>query len=186
MSDFPGYEMPVSPILTPFSPASLGLPLIDLVMTLGTVVSTAWPSANLALFYPFRLTSWATAYQLLFFVGATSSGNIDVGIYDSQLHKVVSAGSTAMSATVNTVQELNIADTVLPPGDYLLAGACDNTTGTVFLVASLADELVLSSLPVYQQAGLTAAALTDPAVPVLATASNPPIVAVGIQFRSVF
>lgn len=129
--------------------------------------------------------NWGTAYQLLFYVGATSSGNIDVGIYDSQQNRIVSAGSTAMSATINTVQEINIADTVLSPGEYFLAVACDNTTGTVFQRA-YADELVLAGVPIYSQTGLTAAALTNPGTAVISAAASPSTVACGIQFTSVF
>lgn len=183
MSDFPIYEVPVSPILTPWSPESLGNAGNAFGRPLGGASSSTWVAANKAFYYPFRLSSWATAYQLLFWVGATSSGNIDVGIYDRQLHRIVSAGSTAMSATVNTVQELNITDTVLPPGDYLLGGVCSNTTGTV-LLHTLADELALSAMPIYEEAN--ALPLPDPATPVVSTQSTPPIVAIGIQFRSVF
>lgn len=148
--------------------------------------STAWPTANKAFFFPFRLTEWATAYQLLFWVGATSSGNLNVGIYDNEFNLIVSAGSTAMSATVNTVQELNIADTVLPPGDYYLAVAVDNITGTCFKAGGLADESTLSSIPVYEQAGLTAATLTNPGVPVVTTEGTIHVWIVGIQFRNIF
>ena len=189
MAGMSDYAMPAPVVVTPFhyestgrASASSGLATLP---TLGGAASTAWTAANKALFYPFRLTGWAIAYQLLFWVGATSSGNLDVGIFDSNKNKIVSAGSTAMSATVNTVQELNITDTVLAPGEYLLGAAVDNTTGTVFAVAA-SDEISLSNYPIYEQASLTAAALTDPAVPVPFTGSSVPIVAVGIQLRSVF
>ncbi len=185
MSDFPGYEMPVGPILTPFSPEAQGSAAnsVSAIGTIGAATSSTWPTNNIALYYPFRLTSWATAYQLLFWVGATSSGNIDVGIYDSQYNRIVSAGTTAMSATVNTVQEINITDTVLSPGDYLLGGACSTTAGTVFrLLAN--DEIGLSGGVAYEQA--SAMPLPDPAVPVISTNANPVFAVIGIQFRSVF
>lgn len=182
--DFPTYRMPPPPILTPFHPDSLGLTLPGAGLTpLGSSTSSAWPADNLALFYPFRLYDWATAYQLLFWVGATSSGNIDVGIYDSQKNLIVSSGSTAMSATVNTVQELNITDTVLPPGDYLLGMVCSTTVGTAF-GASGVDELALSTLTVYEQG--TALPLPDPCAPVISTMATPTRFVCGIQFRSVF
>ena len=182
--DFPTYRMPPPPILTPFHPDSLGMALPGgASAALGSIASSAWPADNLALFYPFRLYDWATAYQLLFWVGATSSGNIDVGIYDSQKNLIVSAGSTAMSATVNTVQELNIADTVLPPGDYLLGVACSTTGGTTFTTAT-ADELLLSVHPIYEQA--SALPLPDPCVPVSTTQTSTARVVCGIQFRTVF
>lgn len=182
MAEWPEYQLPAPPVLTPFSLESLGACIAGPILQgWGSFSSTQ--NANEAIFFPFRLTTWETAYQLLYLVGATSSGNIDVGIYDSQKNRIVSSGSTAMSATVNTVQELNITDTVLPPGDYLLAVATDNTTGTLF-GSGLADERSLSSIPIYEQA--SAFPLPDPCVPVIATGTVPSIRVVGIQFRSTF
>lgn len=188
MADCPVYQMPVPPVLTTAHPDALGTPAVANIAAgpLGNATSAAWPTANLALYIPFTLTEWATAYQLLWWVGGTSSGNIDVGIYDAQKNRIVSAGSTAMSATTNTVQELNITDTLMAPGRYFLAAACDNNTGTVFRIALGTDEIALSASPIYEQAGLTAAALTNPGVPVVTTLASPLLPIVGIQFRSVF
>src|SRR3990167_8517254 len=106
--DWPNYRLPPPPILTPFNPDSLGLSTQSVsTHTIGDSSSFTWLTANKAYYWPFVLYDWAVAYQLLFFVGATSSGNLDVGIYDSEKNLIVSAGSTAMSATVSTVQELN-------------------------------------------------------------------------------
>lgn len=185
MSDWPFESTPVSPILTPWSVEAAGAGLAGLGVPLWTLVSGTSDTANKAYFYPFRITSWVTVYQVLFWVGATSSGNIDVGVYDAQANRIVSAGSTAMSATVNTVQEINVTDTVLSPGKYFLAWAVDNTTGTVFRTA-LADELSLPSYAVYEQTGLTAAALPATATPVISTSTGPRIAAVGLQLVSVF
>lgn len=183
------YKMPPPPILTPWSPESLGIPIrgYNNTITLGGSVSGTYPVANKAYFYPFRLDDWATAYQLLFWVGATSAGNINVGIFDSQKNLIVSSGVTAMSATVNTVQELNITDTELPPGDYLLGVACSSATGTTFVNnVAAADEFVLAEMAIYEQAGLTNATFTDPAVPVPCTDSAPTPVGVGIQLVPIF
>lgn len=186
MADFPNVVYPPLPVLTPFHPDSLGSFLPNYATgTLGNATSSTWPTANAAHFYPFFLTQTAIAYQLLFYVGATSSGNIDVGIYDSQFNRIVSSGSTAMSATTNTVQELNIADTTLGAGEYFLAAGCDNATGTCFRVG-LADELVLPAVPLYIQTGLTGPTLPSTASPVISTSTNPFISAIGVQFRSVF
>lgn len=183
--DFPVPRIPPPPILTPFSLDSLGLEYSAISASgIGGIASASWAANNKAYFYPFRLFTWATAYQLLFTVGGTSSGNIDVGIYDSQLNRIVSAGSTGMSATVNTVQALNIADTVLPPGDYLLAVACSTTGGTWLRTPTLTDEVLLGSIPVYEQA--SAFPLPDPCVPVLCTDASQGIGAVGIQFVPTF
>ncbi|MDP3909266.1 MAG: hypothetical protein Q8Q14_02655 [Gemmatimonadales bacterium] len=184
--DWPNIKWPAPPVLTPFALESLGfgVPAPTGSASIGGATSSTWSVNNKAYFYPFRLHEFATAYQLLFWVGATSSGNIDVGIYDSQLNLIVSAGSTAMSATVNTVQEINITDTVLPPGDYLLGVACSTTAGTCFNSGGGVDDILLSSYPVYEQT--TALPLPDPAVPVLCTDSSPSRWVCGIQFVPTF
>jgi hypothetical protein len=177
-------RFPTFPVLTPFHMLSLGPAISGGNQTFSTgAISGTWPANDLALFYPFTLYDWATAYQLLFWVGATSSGNIDVGIYDSQGHRIVSSGSTAMSATVNTVQELNIADTVLPPGDYFIGVVCSTTAGTVFRALST-DEVALPNYPVYEQA--SALPLPSTATPVLSTQASPIVAVCGIQFRPTF
>ena len=180
--DFPTARLIPPPVLTPFNAEAYGLGRATFV--LGGATSATWPANDKAYYYPFRLHEFVTARQLLFWVGATSSGNIDVAIYDSQLNRIVAAGSTAMSATVNTWQEINITDTVLPPGDYYLGVACSTTAGTCFMSAGLADEQALSKWPIYEQA--SALPLPNPAVPVLCTDATPPVMAVGIQFASVF
>lgn len=186
--DFPRYSLPPPPILLPDSLESDWFGTQASAATNQTNSSNssfAWPVNNKAYFYPFRLLTFATVYQLLFFVGATSAGNIDVGIYDSQKRRIVSAGTTAMSATVNTVQELNVTDTVLPPGDYLLAAACSTTGGFVFGRSALNDELTLGAVPVYEQT--SALPLPDPCVPVLCTdASVPMSMSIGIQLVPTF
>lgn len=185
--DFPSYRMPTPPVMTPCTMHSLGAVLAGLssAVMIGSGFSTAWTANNKAYYYPFALTEFATARQLLFWVGATSSGDIDVGIYTGAGNLIVSAGSTAMSATVNTVQELNITDTLLAPGDYFLGVVCSTTVGTCFVALSDSDETVLSSLPVYQEA-LGGSTLPATATPVLSTDATPPIYIVGIQFASAF
>jgi len=182
MADFPSYMMPPPPILlTTCIDASVSqqgaTPLLS-------ASSNTWPTNNIATYVPFRLTSWATVYQLLFWVGATSAGNIDVGIYDAQKNKIVSSGSTAMSATVNTVQELNVTDTVLSPGNYLLAASCSTTSGTCFAQSAVSDEFGLSSFSLFQEA--SALPLPATATPVLTTATDTRLFCFGAQLRSVF
>ncbi len=186
--DFPAYKMPPPPILTPFHPDSMGMMLAaelfsGTISTMGQAISAAWPANNKAYYYPFRLTDHATAVQLLFMVGGTSSGNIDVGIYDAECRLIISAGTTAMSATIDTVQEINITDTPLAPGEYFLGVACSTTGGTGFRAVGN-DELAFGVCPVYEQA--TALPLPDPAVPVLCTDTAVSIWVCGIQFVPTF
>jgi hypothetical protein len=182
--DFPVPQLPPPPILTPFHPdAGMLGGMGSGHAVLGGTSSVAWPTANLALFVPFRLFMPATAYQLLFLVGATGAGNVDVGIYDSQKNLIVSSGSTLMSLTASTWQELNITDTLLLPGDYLLAAACSLTTATCFR-GTANDEVGLATMPLYEQAS---------AFPLPATCNPVPVTnvilfrfAYGIQFVPTF
>lgn len=132
-------------VLSPHSPAG---PLGGMVG--GAIASATYPSANLAIFYPVRVTRAFTVAQLFVLNGATVSGNIDVGIYDSAGTRLVSSGSTAQSGT-NAVQAFNIADTLLAAGWYYLAVAMDNITGT--LQRNTAGSFVMTaSLGIGQQA----------------------------------
>lgn len=182
--DFPAYSMPMPPITTTYHFPFAGFHYhVASSQPMNGATSQAWSSNNLAYYYPFRVYSHCVATQLLLFIGATSSGNIDVGIYDSGLRLIVSAGTTAMSVTVNTVQEINITDTELQPGDYLLGVALSTTAGTV-ITGFAADENTLSQQVIYEQA--SALPLPDPAVPVVSTQATPLRCVAGIQFVSAF
>ena len=184
MADLGNYVLPAPPILTPFAHENLGGFALAANSSFFAAVSDVW-TARVAYFYPVVLTDWATARQLLFWVGAVSAGNIDVGIYDAEKHLIVSSGSTPMSAVVNTVQELNIPDTPLAPGRYLLAAVSDSTTGTCFRAEpAQGDELFLSGAVVYDQP--SGFPLPDPCTPVVTTEVIPPIKVIGIQLSPTF
>lgn len=180
MADFPVPLLPTPAAITPFHAEAQGSP----ASVLGTAGSIAWPANNQAQYYPFTIYEHSLARQLFFWVGATSSGNIDVAIYDSALKRIVSMGTTAMSATVNTIQLVDITDTWLPPGRYLLGVACSTTGGTCFGTTANADEVALPGIAVYEQA--SAMPLPDPAVPVISTAASPFVAVAGIVFAAAF
>lgn len=102
-----------------------------LATTRGTLTSGVWATANAARLHPITLSKQVTVYQMATLNGTAVSGNIDIGIYDNNLNRLVSAGSTAQ-AGISSVQTFDVTDTVLPAGDYYLAISMDNTTGTVF------------------------------------------------------
>lgn len=178
--DWPTNRLPAPTIMSPFHPDSLGIVNITDVLA-GAASATL--TANKAYYFPFTLFDWATVYQLLLLIGATSSGNIDVGIYDDELNRILSAGSTAMSGTTDTVQEINVADTELPPGNYYIAVVVDNATGTVHYNA-INDDPGLSKFTVLEEA--SAFPLPATATPVLCTDSAVPIIAVGAQLFPTF
>lgn len=95
------------------------------LLAAGSSGSTAWPSANLAIFVPVRLAVPRTVYKIIIGAGSVAGGNFDVGIYDSGGNRLVSSGATARSATTEHV--LDITDTVIGPGTFYLAMAADGT-----------------------------------------------------------
>lgn len=89
------------------------------------VSSAAWPAANRAIYVPFILPEAVTALKMFVEV-TTQSGNMDVGIYNVSYARLVSMGSTAVAAA--GLQEFDITDTVMGPGQFYWGMCVDNTT----------------------------------------------------------
>lgn len=95
--------------------------IINLVSTTGAV----WPVASKALFCAFAVEFPVLAQKMAVQV-TTQAGNIDMGIYDEKGNRIVSKGTTATAAA--GLQVLDITDTLLLPGTYYMAMACDSAT----------------------------------------------------------
>lgn len=132
MSDFPNVH-PQNPVgaLSPSDPTCPTGGMILCSSGRSAAASAVWPSANRALFIPVVVPCRVTVFQLGWYNGATASGNVDAGIYDLAGNRLVSTGSIAQ-AGVSALQLVDTTDTVLPPGNYFLALAMDNITGTIF------------------------------------------------------
>lgn len=127
-----------------------------------TKASAIWPTANRAMFIPFEVESPLIAYSISIFNGNTVSGNIDVGIHDARtLVRLVSSGSTAQSG-IATLQNFNIADTLLNPGLYYMSMVFDNIVATMQRTSPTA--ILQQACGIKEQA--TAFPLPDPIVPV--------------------
>lgn len=96
--------------------------------------SAVWPAANRAIYIPFELDRAMLVTQMYCQNGATTAGNVDVGIYAGDGTRRVSSGSTAQSGT-NAVQTFDITDTWLGPGVYYMALASDSGSATFFRLA---------------------------------------------------
>lgn len=128
MSDWPSAATPSQRVIHAFGPQSMGVYLAATATAVAN--SNAWPTSNRAFFIPFVVTEPILAQQMGVSNGASVSGNIDVGIYDSQGNKLVTKGSTAQSGT-STEQLFDITDTPLDRGLYYMAVAMNNGTGTL-------------------------------------------------------
>jgi hypothetical protein len=125
---------PVSGHITPFSKES-GVELLALFGTAGqeNSRSTITTVANLAMFVPFVLHGPVTVVKLFADIGS-SSGNIDIGIYDEDGALIVSIGSTAQAGA--GIQSFDITDTRIGPGRFYLAIVSNNATGGLVALSS--------------------------------------------------
>jgi len=81
--------------------------------------SAVFPGANYAVLVPFSL-SFRQRFQTMFaHNGGAVVGNIDLGVYDFNLNRIASTGSTAQSGTT-TLQTISL-DVTLGPGKFYMA-----------------------------------------------------------------
>ncbi len=162
--DFPtsGVCPPVISSLSPY--AGTGC-LTYMANSFGAGASTAWPSANRAMFVPFWLPGPFVLASLFSYNGATATGNIDIGVYGVDGSLIASKGTTAQSGT-STLQILTITAKVLLPGRYYMAISASSTS-TTFVSRTPATNLTV-------RMGLLQAASQVPLAtgPTLATAAS--------------
>lgn len=131
----PGEFAPVPDnVIHPGHLNSIGLNLINLNIT--SYASTAWPTANKAIYVPFILHRPQTLYQVGWWNGtAAQAGTREVGIYLPDGTKVISGSATA--ATSDFLQTVDVTDTIVQPGLYFM-GMSDSGTATVWAYAPAA------------------------------------------------
>lgn len=178
MADFPIVRWPPRNVITPFHSEAIDA---TLNITIVSTTSVAFVD-ELIYFFPFRIYEPAVAVKMSYVVGATAAGNVDLGIYDSQGNLIVSTGLTAQG-TINTLQELDITDTLLNPGQYFMAIKCTDGTGTAFLTTQV-DENALANRPVYTEAGGAGAALPTTATLALSAQATIAFIAMGVHFNT--
>lgn len=92
-----------------------------------------WPTANLAIFVPFRLSGPYLVKKILWANGATAAGNIDVGVYSIGGARIFTTGSVAQSGT--SAQQSSSATgggiSIPGPGNFFLAVAKDDISGSL-------------------------------------------------------
>jgi hypothetical protein len=105
--------------------------------------STGTTSANTAFFIGTTLYSFVTVTALRFRFGTGGSGHYDIGIYDGNGNRLVSAGSTV---TASGTQTYTLPTPIaLSPGRYYLAFWIDNATDTITKGNANANNVVCQS-----------------------------------------
>jgi hypothetical protein len=142
VADFPGYS-PLALSAGGVLSTSVALQTLDDT----TAASTAWPSANLAIFVPIRIPVPVTVYKMAAGAGLTAAGNFDVGIYDSSGNRLVSSGATAKGSSVEHI--IDVTDTVIGPGVYYLAMSADGTNNYMMKTPSGTSPVPLQKVRLY-------------------------------------
>lgn len=141
----------------------------------GLVVATsAWPTANRALWTSLHLPSTVRLNSVSVWCGATGSGTFDLGIYDSLgTTRMASLGSTSLVAT--SINTWTLATPILLEAGvrYYLGMSCSTVSATIRRMAPTA--LSLRAAGAFQQA--TAHPLPAPSTPAQATSAYTPVFA---------
>jgi hypothetical protein len=120
-------------MLTPWSPASLGVELAALGVAAPS--STAWGTANLARIVPIVVVKTVEVVKAFWGNGASVAGNVDVAIYGTNAERFCATGSTGQVG-VNVLQEATLTGTLrLTPGRYYMALALSSAAATVLASA---------------------------------------------------
>lgn len=147
-------------------------------LSLNTYASTAWPTASKAFYIPFFVSKQITFTTLFTVNGATTSGNIDLGVYDANGTKIVSSGSTAQSGA-SALQKVTVASTSIGPGIFYLAMSVDNVTATVY--RTIGGQVLRTKMTGMAE---QASAFVLPATATFATLTPDFIPMVGLSVRS--
>ena len=92
--------------------------------------SSAWGTANLIGYYPFLCITPFLVQRVFWGNGATVSGNVDVGVYNTDGVLLLNAGSTAQ-ATINVAQSVALGTPyLLTPDLYYFGVAASSATAT--------------------------------------------------------
>lgn len=127
--------IPPLPTITPFHVDSYGLGAVVSGMANIDAASATYPSASIALFYPFVIApNVSVSFDRMFtWNGAAISDSIDLGIYTPDGLRLRSVGLTAQSGSANVLQIFTLSGALmLGPGPYYLAICMNGTTGTFF------------------------------------------------------
>lgn len=100
---------------------------------IGTVpASTAWGTANLAIYLPFSLPFTYVAARMAWRNGTVVSGNVSIGIYNAAGTNLYASAATVQAGTSARQYVTLGSPLTLTPGHYFMALAASSATATFF------------------------------------------------------
>lgn len=129
-------------------------------LTLGNAAAAAWPTANLAIFVPIQVRRAVNVLKLWYSSGATATGTIDIGVYDSVGNRKISLTNTNKGGVGEIYGDTT--NTGLTPGLYYM-GLVNSTNSDTFFFSSTAPAAPIAAALGVLTAQLGSAVLPDPA-----------------------
>lgn len=167
---------PINPVITIHTFSENSLSDAIRFATSGTQSnSTAWPTANMALYIPFTLNQTITVQKFFTANGTATGNNVDIGLYAQDGTRLVSAGSTAQSGT-STIQYYSVTPLTIGPGAYYLALAVNGASST-FVAHTAGSSRNFKAVGVYEQTS----AFALPATATFATTTRTFVPLIGLS-----
>lgn len=178
----PMFNRPGEIVISTWTRQSLGVPLIALGQS---AAGQGYIAANLVLYIPFHVPE-ATILTKLFWVnGNAVTGNLDIGLYQTDGTLLVSSGTTAQTGT-NTIQITDITDTAIARGTYYFGIVGDTTGATQKLFAALPAVGIMQALGILEQASVTLPLATNASPATFAAVSHAFVPIIGaLAYRAV-
>lgn len=139
-----------SQLITPYSVESIGLGLTSGLGYLSTGGSTTWGVNSTAIFVPFALTETVIVDKVFTANGGATAGTWDIGVYDnaSTPNRLFSAAQSNANVAItqsgtSVLQERDITNYGLAPGNYYLAMVMSNNSGTIISKRTVAGTNIM-------------------------------------------
>lgn len=152
MGDWPtNNRAPQQQVIAPTQPGAL----MGEMMLVGAGASTAWGTANMALYIPVSAVKRFICGRFWWTNGGVVSGNVDVGVFDQGGNKLDSCGAVAQAGTT-TIQHAAVLTGGALYGAYYIGIMCTSATATL-IAGTVPHTAFARACGIKQQTGLGAA-----------------------------
>jgi len=152
MTDFPSTEYPGPTHIHTWGKYFLGGVDNHLVSGYGNPASAAWPSANLALYWPFSVPFHYVVKRLFWTNGSAAGGNWSIGLYYWNGTGIYASGSTAGSGNSQLQYVTPGTEILLEPNVQYMLGLSHSAATANQAFGNLVSVAAEKQSGVYQEA----------------------------------
>jgi hypothetical protein len=164
--------VPLLPLLSSLPTSYIALPG-GLALAAGT-----WPATDLIVYVPLVIAEDCTVLRVWWANGNSTTGNVNLGLYDASGSKLWECGSTAQGGGTNRVQFVDITDEAVTAGFYYIALQASSTSTQI--VRTQPTVVNATAAGIYQEA---AGSFALPSTAGFAAASHAYIPVFGLDLR---